>query len=790
MLQDTSFAIMPDKEQDTVLMYHSIGDTHTISRQDNVWIFTCERGNVAVKFYREDILRVVMNPIHIPALKESVAIVGKPAQVEVQQEETQDEIILQTSVLSVRIQKAPFRINVYDVNGEPIILENEKGLGFKDNHEVICFKSMKADDHFYGFGEKTGFLDKKGEKISNWNTDVYAPHNPETVELYQSIPYFMTLRNGRAHGIYFDSTWKTKFDFQTYRDFYSFSAEGGQIDYYTLAGPTPKAVLEQYTFLTGRAPIPPKWAIGYHQSRYSYKTEQEVRLLAKTFKEKEIPLDAIHLDIHYMDGYRVFTFDRSRFPKPEKMVEELKQEGVHIVSIVDPGVKQDPEYHIYKEGIQNDYFCKYLEGEVFFGDVWPGRSAFPDFTNEKVREWWGQKHAYYVNMGIEGIWNDMNEPSVFNETKTMDMNVVHENDGDPRTHRELHNIYGMMMGKATYEGMKKQLDNKRPFLLTRAGFAGVQRYSAVWTGDNRSFWEHLELSLPMCMNLGVSGVPFVGPDVGGFAHDSNGQLLTRWTQVGAFYPFFRNHSVIESVRQEPWAFGEEYEQIIKRYIQLRYQWLPHLYSLFAEANETGVPIMRPLFLEYPDDPHVMNLATQFMVGDNVIVAPIMRPDTYHRVIYLPEGNWVDYWNEEVLEGGKHHLVEAPLDKLPIYVKQGTMLVHGDIKSSTAIPDEKLTLHIYAQTSGEASYSLYEDDGMSFDYEQGSYLRKTFHAHFENDVVLLSIINEVNGYTPSWKSIDIVVHGCNESTKLIVNGTELETTQLSHENGTMKTFLIV
>lgn len=629
---------------------------------------------------------------------------------------------------------------------------------------------MEPEDHFYGFGEKTGFLDKRGEKMTMWNSDVYAPHNPETDSLYQSIPYFMTLRNGFAHGIFFDNTFKTTFDFRSEETNYSFSAEGGQINYYVLAGPTPKDVLEQYTFLTGRMPIPPKWAIGYHQSRYSYETEQEVRELAKTFIEKGIPLDVIYLDIHYMDGYRVFTFDKERFPNPKQLIKDLKEQGIRIVPIVDPGVKEDPEYYIYQEGIRGDHFCKYIEGNIYFGDVWPGNSAFPDFTSSKVRKWWGEKHRFYSDLGIEGIWNDMNEPAVFNETKTMDVKVMHDNDGDPRTHRELHNIYGLMMGESTYSGMKKQLNGKRPFLLTRAGYSGIQRYAAVWTGDNRSFWEHLQMSIPMVMNLGLSGIPFAGADVGGFAHDSNGELLVRWTQVGAFIPFFRNHSALGFARQEPWSFGEKYEKAIKKYIELRYQWLPHLYSLFAEAHHTGTPVMRPLMMEYPKDENTYNLSDQFMVGDNVIIAPIMQPSVQHRVVYLPEGNWVDYWTEEVFEGGKHHLVKADLNKLPIFIKQGSILVHGSVKRSTAIKDEKLTLHLYYGKSTSSSFKLYEDDGSTFEYEQGNYLRKIFHVKCTKDEISLTISDE-GSYKPEWKEIELIVHGAPENFALIINGQE-------------------
>ncbi len=582
---------------------------------------------------------------------------------------------------------------------EGLVSENEKGMGHSATGEVICYKEMDKDDHFYGFGEKTSFLDKRGEKMTMWNSDVFAPHNPEIDALYESIPYFMTVNKGKAHGIFFDNTFKTVFDMKSSDETYSFSAEGGVINYYVLAGPSPKDVIKQYSYLTGRMPLPPKWAIGYHQSRYSYETEDEVRELVQTFKDKQIPLDAVYLDIHYMNGYRVFTFDEERYPNPGQLIADLKNEGIHVVPIVDPGVKVDPEYSTYQEGIQGDHFCKYMDGKIYNGDVWPGNSAFPDFTNETTRNWWGEKHDFYVDKGVEGIWNDMNEPAVFNETKTMDLAVVHGNDGYPKTHRELHNVYGLLMGKATYEGLQERLNGKRPFLLTRAGYAGVQRYAAVWTGDNRSFWEHLQMAIPMCMNLGISGVPFCGPDVGGFAHDTTGELLARWTQVGAFTPFFRNHSALDTVQQEPWEFGEDIEAITKKYINLRYIWMPHIYSLFKEASDTGVPVMRPLLLEYPADPEVFNLSDEFMIGDSVIIAPILHPDKNHRAVYLPKGTWINYWTGEEYSGQEYHLVKANLDTLPMFIKKGAIIALGQEKRSTEEKDKRVTFHVYPSMDG-------------------------------------------------------------------------------------------
>lgn len=780
---DSSLAILPGNENELKKLNHkNIGRIISYSfRDSNILEIKSENGYVLILFYRNDIVRIIMNPKEVPSQATSFAVVKDPEPTDVSLTEDDDELLLATSRLSITIKKEPLLISIYDEQGRLLIEESENGMASNAKNEVICYKQMDKADHFYGFGEKTGFLDKRGEVMTMWNSDVYAPHNPEVDALYQSIPYFMTIRDGKAHGIFLDNTSKTLFDMKSSTTSYSFSAEVGQLDYYVFAGPTPKAVLEQYTTITGRMPLPSKWTLGYHQSRYSYKSEQEVRELVNTFKEKDIPLDAIYLDIHYMDGYRVFTFDEERFPNPHKLMKDLKEAGIHVVPIVDPGVKEDPEYFVYQEGIKEDYFCKYIEGNVYYGNVWPGNSAFPDFTNSDVRNWWGKKHKFYTDMGIEGVWNDMNEPAVFNETVTMDLKVMHDNDGDPKTHRELHNAYGFLMGEATYEGMKRELDDRRPFLLTRAGYAGVQRYSTVWTGDNRSFWEHLQMALPMCMNLGVSGVPFCGPDVGGFAHDSNGELLARWTQFGTFTPYFRNHSVLESIHQEPWSFGETYEEVIKKYIQERYVWLPYLYTLFQQASVTGMPVMRPLVLEYPSDKNTFNLSDQFMIGPDVIIAPILTPSTNHRVVYLPEGNWVNYWTEEKLEGGKHHLVEAALDILPIFIKEGSIITLGTVKSSTETKESELTVHIYPAENKTATFKYYEDDGKSFAYENGKFFECEIHATLKNNKLDITTNIENEQYQPDWEKVILTVHGVDSGLELLINGKEIEISESLFSN---------
>jgi alpha-glucosidase len=720
---ETSEIIHPEKDQNR--MNHSergIGAVTSFQRiAKNRFLITCDHANVYLSFLSHDLFRIKF--YHTDTLVETTTPAVLPLSTEMEEVtwvEDSETITIATSAIKIVIERIPFRYRVYNQLGELVC--EQRSITYRKRNSFTCHFNKEEESHFYGLGEKTGFLDKRNERYTMWNTDVYAPHVPEIEALYVSIPFLIQFAYGRdSYGIFLDNPGKTVFDFRTGKDSYFLQTETGGMDYYFIYGPTLKDVIRNYTSLTGRIPLPPHWALGYHQSRYSYMNQEEVLEIGRTFREKGIPCDVIYLDIHYMDEYRVFTWDPIRFPNPKEMMEELEKLGFKVVPIVDPGVKKDPRYPIYKEGIEQDHFCRKLEGELFIGNVWPGPSAFPDFSDERVAKWWGEKHRFYTSLGIKGIWNDMNEPAVFKENNTMDNDVIHRNNGDPKTHEEIHNLYGFLMSKATYTGLKQLLDGERPFVLTRAGYAGIQRYAATWTGDNRSFWEHLALAMPMVLNMGLSGIPFSGPDIGGFAHHATGELLARWMQMGVFFPYCRNHSAIETIRQEPWSFGETVEEICRKYIQLRYRWLPYIYSLFYESSQTGMPIMRPLILEYPDDRKVYNLCDQFLLGDQVLIAPITRPDTEVRSVYLPKGVWYDYWTGERFSGEQYILANAPLDKLPLYIRGGAILPETELRQHTGNHWEDLTVNVYVSgAKKENSFILYEDDGRTFKYENGEY----------------------------------------------------------------------
>lgn len=651
----------------------------------------------------------------------------------------EEYVKIKTSLLEAYINKNKFSIYIKDSSGV-ISEDNEKAVEFSGS-SIRCSKAIGDNEKFYGFGEKTGPLNKRGWDTVNWNTDESSKHDDTTKCLYASIPFFIGLRHGRAYGLYFDNTYKTYFNMgKDDSKQYYFVSEGGGLSYYFIYGPSLKEVIKGYTGLTGRMKIPPLWTLGYQQCRWSYYPESRVLSLAKTFRKKDIPCDVIYLDIDYMDGYRVFTWDREGFPDFQSTLHNLHELGFKVVTIIDPGVKVDKNYDVYNEGIEKGYFCKTPDGEVYIGKVWPMDSVFPDFSREEVRNWWGKLNRRLIDVGVDGIWNDMNEPSVFDTpTKTMPEDIIH---GDGLIHKEFHNLYGMMMDIGTYGGIRKY--EKRPFLLTRSAFAGIQRYSALWTGDNMSLWEHLKLSIPMNCSLGLSGVCFTGSDVGGFAGNCSGELLARWTELGAFLPLFRNHSAIKTNDQEPWAFGEEIESICRRYIKLRYRLLPYLYNLFYRCALDGSPIIRPMVYEFQSDDRVLDMDDQFMFGDSFLAAPILESGIQEREVYLPGGRWVDYWTDEEYDGGRFIKVPAPLDVMPVFVKKGSIIPEWAESNYTGERQNSL-LYINIYPDGRSEYEYYEDDGRTFDYEVKKFNLMRFVFEETKDSYMIHVSREFDGY---------------------------------------------
>jgi alpha-glucosidase len=729
---------------------------------------------VEISALAPDLFRVGAFPDGSPPRYDSEAIAKQDwAPAEVSMERSGGRITLSTSAVAAHVSLDPLRISFVDASGRALAADDEElGMGFSRRPDADVFtqplgpaprlyKRREEGERYFGCGERTSGLEKTGSYQIFWNVDPPLGHTASFNNLYTSIPFSLSMTSGRAHGLLFDNPGRVEFDLALEdegRAYYG--AEGGNLVYYVFCGPTPREVLDRYTELTGRTPMPPLWSLGNQQCRYSYMDEAEVREIARGFREHDIPCDVIYLDIHYMDGYRVFTWNDERFPDPDKLTSDLREEGFRVVTIVDPGVKVDEDYPVYTEGRERDLFCKTRENEEFHNVVWPGMCAFPDFTNPETREWWGENHRALIDRGVAGIWCDMNEPALFvPHGATMPGDAVHPGgpDGEARRHAQVHNAYGSLMARSVREGLLRLRPNERPFVITRAGYAGLQRHALQWTGDNTSWWEHLWMSMPQLQNLGLSGVAWTGVDVGGFWGDTNAELLARFTEFGAFQPFCRNHSALGTRRQEPWAFGEPYTSVCRKMLKLRQRLLPYLYSLFEECHRTGAPILRPLLFEYPEDETTYTADDEFLLGDALLVAPITRPGIEHRHVYLPRGCWYHYWTGERFDGPAHILVHAPLGEPPLYLRANTAVPMGPDASHTGESVDPLTLLLHP-TEGAGESSLYEDAGDGFGYEDGEYSRRTLSCEESAGSVTVRVGAREGSFVPQRQQLRLEVRG--------------------------------
>ncbi len=674
--------------------------------------------------------------------------------------------------------------NVLQRDAAPVVWEGDR---------FTVAKTRTFDDHFFGLGDKPGPLDRGGQAFTMWNTDTFG-WQESTDPIYKDIPFFFDVNQGRALGVFFDNTWRTSFDFGRADDSrYTFGSLSGPVDYYLMYGPEPKAVVSTWAWLTGPTPLPPLWALGFQQSRYSYFPESQLREVAARLRADKIPSDVLWLDIDFQDRNRPFTVDEKNYPDFKGLVKDLGDEKFKLVVITDLHVAQQPNvgYAPYDTGAAGDHFVKNPDGSVYHGQVWPGQAVFPDFTQARTRTWWGQQFKMFADDGVAGFWNDMNEPSVFNVPgKTMPDTVQHRID-EPgfrkrtATHLEIHNIFGMQNTRGTYEGELTLRPNERPFVMTRATYAGGQRYSTTWTGDNSATWNHLRQTVPQLVNLGLSGFSLAGADVGGFAGSPPAELLTKWIEVAAFQPIDRDHSAKGTRMHEVWVDGPEQEAIRRRFIEERYRLMPYLYTAAEETSRDGLPINRPLFLEFPHagaDGTPIDLTTgggEFLFGSRILVAPNPSPEEVAPyVVTLPPGVWWDYWTGEKFERGapgaavdqeqrdlvvaqKPLLVTPKLEELPVYVRGGSIVPMAPLVQSTAEePVGPLTLRVFPGAAGEAcGGEVYTDDGHSFDFKKGMYARVKFTCAVAADgAVTVAVAKQEGSWKPWWTAYRVEVVG--------------------------------
>ncbi|HEV8204946.1 MAG TPA: TIM-barrel domain-containing protein [Pyrinomonadaceae bacterium] len=727
-----------------------IGPVVSVAKSDKTVTLNCQdNSQVQLTILAPDLIRVRASFTKpIPARDHSWAIAKQDWPTpRWNLSEASESITIATDELEVVIRRSPLLIEFRDARTHRVLNTDERPMSYdaqgrlnsimfdpKAGMFVAASKKLGFDEHFYGLGEKASRLDKRRSSFVNWNSD--TPGYTEGKDpIYQTIPFYIGLQRGIAYGIFFDNSYRSYFDFgKSSQQRAWFGAEGGEMNYYFFYGPSIKKILGRYADLTGHMPLPPLWALGNQQSRWSYYPDTMVEEVVNEYRRRDLPLDVVHLDIDYMHGYRVFTFDKERFPDPKGLSDKLGRQGVKLVTIVDPGIKQPQDknerYHAYDQGLEKNFFQHRRNGDLFVPKVWPGESVFVDYTMPEARRWWGDLHRAYTDNGIQGIWNDMNEPSDFiDQTGKNQLDVVSYDEGEKTTHAKNRNTFALLMARGTYEGLERLRPDRRPYVITRAAYAGIQRYSTMWTGDTNSTWESLSLNIPMFTSLGLSGEPFVGSDIGGFIGRGNGELLVRSYQVGFLAPFCRNHKQIDGYDQEPWRFGKYYEDIIRKYLKLRYTLLPFLYTTLEEAHRTGVPLFRPLMLNYQDDESTYNLDDEFMIGNDLLVAPIMKPDVTRRLVYLPAGSWYDYWTNKKYAGGTMISVEAPLETVPMFVRAGAIIpTVPPLNYVGEKPVDAITLNIYPDDTGAASTTLYEDDGLTPSYKNGNFRRTLIKAN--------------------------------------------------------------
>ena len=654
-------------------------------------------------------------------------------------------LFLPTGLDPAHLPYSPCLVEVPKIRGSIPAGWHERPVFSSDGKRFSVTVAIDKEDDLYGGGEVTGPLRRNGTSVALWNTDNYTYKTDGGRRLYQSHPWVLGLRrDGSAYGIIFDSTWKAELSCGTE---ITFTSEGPAFPVLVIERSSPREVLSVLADLTGRMPLPPRWALGYQQCRWSYYPDAKVKEVADEFRSRKIPCDVIWMDIDYMDGFRVFTFDKKGFPDPEGLNTYLHQRGYKSVWMIDPGVKVDTGYRNYRDGCTNDVWVKTASGKDFVGDVWPGACVFPDFTRPETRVWWSGLYRDFVATGVDGVWNDMNEPAVFNvPSKTMPEDNLHRGGAEipAGPHLRYHNIYGMLMAQATRDGIQAARPDKRPFVLTRANFIGGQRYAATWTGDNASTEAQMKLSIPMTLTLGLSGQPFAGPDLGGFGEKATADLWAQWVGTGVFLPFCRGHAVKDSNDKEPWAFGEKVEFTARTAIERRYRLLPYLYTLFREASVSGLPVMRPVFMADPADLSLRREETAFMLGSDLLIVP-----AWAKKANLPKGIWREL--SLVPED------RADSEQAKVLVRAGSIVPLGRVVQNTEENSlSTLTLLVCPDRKGQATGQLYEDDGDGFGYRRGDFLLTTYHAECHNGVVDVVVSATEGGRTRPKRAVLIEV----------------------------------
>ncbi|NGO44844.1 glycoside hydrolase family 31 protein [Streptomyces ureilyticus] len=572
---------------------------------------------------------------------------------------------------------------------------------------------VAADARFFGLGGRASGPRLRDGTYRLWNTDPGLSFGPGDDPLYITMPVQMVVADAATHLVFHDSTWDGTVTLREGEEgagsghdragTSELRMDGGPLRCWVMVG-TPARVLRTWASLTGAAALPPTWALGHHHARWGFGSEQEVRRIVAGYQERGLPLDAVHLDIDHFDAHQVFTVDRERFPKLPMLAKELRRDGIRLVSIVDPAVKAERGNAVYDSGSAVDAFVRDSARRPVHGVVWPGESVYPDFTRARVRRWWGELYEERLAQGFAGFWHDMNEPvsfAAFGEN-TLPRSARHDLEGRGGDHREAHNVYALCMAQAGYEGLRELTPEERPFTFSRSGWAGMQRYGGTWSGDVATGWPGLRASLSLVVGLGLCGVPYSGPDVGGFEGSPSPELYLRWFQLGAYLPLFRTHASLRAGRREPWEFGDQILEHARVALVERQRLLPYFVTLAHLAHRTGAPYVRPVWWGAPEDRALRDCDDAFLLGDCLLVAPVLDPGTDRRAVQLPRGHWYDTVTEECYEGPAQVLLDAPLSRIPVLARAGAVIpVRG--------ADGGLQLEVWAPAPGGTGGGLVVPD---------------------------------------------------------------------------------
>ncbi len=698
---------------------------------------TYEHANLEVVFLSEDMVRISWEPGLLPIPYTIDNTNWQPI-----------SPILESSENSYSINADHLSVSI---NGDGTIsfLDTQQNVMRSDHppiyHGERCSLTsrLKPEERIYGLGERAASLNLRPGMYSVWNIDPGGNYSAQADPLYICTPVYLSLSTTGNYLAYFENSYSAQV---TIGDELTTSFAGGMLRYYVIFGSLHN-IYGRYSQLVGKPFMPPRWSLGYHQCRWGYLSESDVRRVVEGFAAHDLPISAIHLDIDYMNGYRVFSVDPERFPDLPHLSNDLQKAGINLVATINPAVKLDPAYKVYADGLIKNIFCKSSDGKIFTGVSWPGWSVYPDFTNPEAREWWSEQYKGLLEAGISGFWHDMNEPVSMTGWGEMSFpaSTMHDMEGRLGDHREAHNLYGLLMNKAGFEGIRRYAPDKRPWIFSRSGWAGLQRYAWNWTGDIETSWVALRHTISTILGLGLSGHAFSGVDIGGFSGSPDAELYRRWFQMASFLPLFRTHSSIGTKPREPWVFGEPTTSIIRNFLKLRYKLMPYFYTATWEACQTGVPPIRPIFWEDPNDINLWDTADEYMVGDAILIAPVLSQGEVKRQVILPQGVWYSFWDDRSFFGPAKLEIQVTQDTIPVFIKGGAVLPMEN--------DNHLSLHIYPFDNETSSSHLFTDAGDG--YEAGRVDTFTTSC-YDNKMI---IVWEFEGDFPfPYPEVNLVLHG--------------------------------